>query len=134
MTTLHYDKSTGESKPVSDVNPLPVYMGGALDTTNDVVRSEQQFTSSYVLTSDTQVKGSSGFVHSVTFLPNDATPTAGSIIIYDNTAESGSQILNWNIAATAFIPFTVVLDVVCATGIYVGFTTTADVNVVVSYR
>lgn len=103
------------------------------DISNDVQKVEHRF--SYLLaTADTLVKTGTGVLHSVTFTPNDATPTAGSIILYDNTAESGAQILNWNIAATAFVPITVVLDVEFLSGLYIGFTTTADVNVTLSYR
>lgn len=104
------------------------------DLTNGVLKVEKQYTNSGVKTADAQIKASAGFVHTITFSPNDAVPTAGSIILYDNTAESGTQIFNWNVQATAFIPFTVTLDVVATTGLYLGFTTTADVNVTVSYR
>lgn len=110
------------------------YIPAYEDNTNGVAKVEQRFTPSYVLTADTLVKTGAGFIHSISFAPNDATPTAGSIIVYDNTAESGSQIFNWNVAATAFIPFAVVLNHTFATGLYVGFTTTNDVNVTVSYR
>ena len=104
------------------------------DLTNNKQVVEHQYTPSGVLTSDTQVKGSAGFIHTVTFSCNDAAPTAGSIIIYNNTAESGTQIFNHTFTTTPFAPFTVTLDMVCSAGIYVGFTTTADVNVSVSYR
>ena len=104
------------------------------DLTNDVTKVEERFSYNAVITADTQIKGSAGFLHSITFAPNDATPTAGSIIVFDSLTETGTQIFNWNVAATAFIPFTVIFDVTFATGLYVGFTTTADVNVSVSYR
>ena len=103
------------------------------DIANDVLKVEERY-SYQLVTSDTAIKSGVGFLHSITFSPNDATPTAGTIIVYDNTAESGTQIFNWSVAATAFIPFTVILDVTFSVGCYVGFTTTADVNVTVSYR
>lgn len=103
------------------------------DITNDRLKVEQRNVYKLV-TADDATKSGAGFLHALTFSPNDATPTAGSIIVYDNTAESGTQIFNWNVAATAFIPFTVVLNVTFSTGLYIGFTTTNDVNVTVSYR
>ena len=109
------------------------YLQAGEDLANDVQKVEERY--SYRLcAADTLVKTGAGMLHTLTFSPNDAVPTAGSIIIYDNSAESGTQIFNWNIAATAFVPFTIVLDVAFTTGLYIGFTTTADVNVTASYR
>ncbi len=86
------------------------------------------------VTSDTQVKSGAGQLYSLTFSCNDAAPTAGSIVVYDNTAESGTEIFNHTFTTTPFAPFTVTLNCSFNTGLYVGFTTTADVNVTVSYR
>jgi hypothetical protein len=104
------------------------------DLTNDLTKVEQRYSSSGVLTGDTLVKTGAGFIHTVTISPNDAAPTAGSIILFDNTAESGTQLFNVTVTTTWFAPFTVILDVTVTNGIYAGFTTTADVNVSVSYR
>lgn len=104
------------------------------DITNDVMKVEQRYSSSGVLTSDTAVKGSAGFVHTVTISQNDAAPTAGTIDIYDQTSATGTKIFTWTLTTAVFTPFTVILDVSCGTGIYVDFTTTGDVAVVVSYR
>lgn len=104
------------------------------DNTNSKAVVEHRYTSSGVLAADTLVKTGAGLLHTVTISCNDAAPTAGSIIIYDNTAESGTQIFNHTFTTTPFMPFTLTFDVMVATGIYVGFTTTADVNVTVSYR
>lgn len=103
------------------------------DVAADVLKVEQRFAYSLV-TSDTSVKSAPGFLHTVTFACADATPTAGTITIYDNTAASGTKIFEHSIAATAFLPFSILLDVSFTTGLYVDFTTTADVNVTVSYR
>lgn len=86
------------------------------------------------VTSDTAVKSGTGVLHTLTFSCNDAAPTAGSVIVYDNTAESGTEIFNHTFTTTPFAPFSVTLDAAFATGLYVGFTTTADVNVTVTYR
>ena len=83
---------------------------------------------------DALVKTGAGKLHSVTFTCNDAAPTAGSVILYDSLTETGTQILNHTFTTTPFAPCTVVLDVAFGTGLYIGFTTTADVNVTLSYR
>ena len=86
------------------------------------------------MSADTQVKASGGFLHALTFTCGDAAPTAGTIIVYDNTAESGTIVFDHEFSTTPFMPFTIILDVTMGTGIYIGFTTTADVNVTPSWR
>jgi hypothetical protein len=103
------------------------------DLTIDVTKVEQRFTPLKV-TADTLVKTGAGFLHAITFSCNDAAPTAGSIVVYDNTAESGTELFNHTFTTTPFVPFTVIIDGSFTTGLYVGFTTTNDVNVTVSYR
>ena len=92
-----------------------------------------QFSYRAVAVADVQVKGSAGFLHTVTISCNDAAPTAGSIIVYDSLTETGTQVFNHTFTTTPFVPFTVTLDYVMATGIFIGFTTTGDVNVSCSY-
>lgn len=103
------------------------------DITNDVLKVEQR-NSCLLVTSDTQVKGEEGFLHTLTFSCNDAAPTAGSIIVYNSLTETGTQMFNHTFTTTPFVPFSVTIDASFSTGLYVGFTTTADVNVTVSYR
>ena len=93
----------------------------------------QMFKNSSVVTSDTAALSGAGFLQCIMISQNDAAPTAGSIIIYDNTAESGTQIFNWTLTTSVFVPFQICPQRVITTGIYIGFTTTADVNVSVSY-
>lgn len=109
-------------------------MQAGTDATIDIQKVEQRFSSSGVITSDTAVKSGLGFVHAITISPNDAAPTAGTIDVYDNTAASGTKLFTWTLTTAVFTPFTVILDVSFATGLYVDFTTTADVAVAVSYR
>lgn len=104
------------------------------DAVIDISKVEQRFTSSGVITSDTAVKSGAGFVHAITISQNDAAPTAGTIDVYDNTTNSGTKLFTWTMTTAVFTPFTVILDVSFATGLYVDFTTTADVAVAVSYR
>lgn len=87
-----------------------------------------------LVTADTLVKSRAGMVHSLTFSCNDAAPTAGSIIFFDSLTEANTQIFNHTFTTTPFVPFSVILDANFATGLYAGFTTTADVNVTVTYR
>jgi hypothetical protein len=103
------------------------------DLTNNVLKVEGQF-SGTICAADTQIKATAGFLHTVTISCGDAAPTAGSLIIYDNTAESGTQVFNCTFTTTPFVPFTLIFDRVMATGIYAGFTTTADVNVEITFR
>lgn len=86
------------------------------------------------VTSDTQVKAGSGTLGALTFSCNDAAPTAGTIIVFDSLTETGTEIFNHTFTTTPFVPFTLPVNVDFNTGLYVGFTTTADVNVTVSYR
>ena len=103
------------------------------DVVNDVMKVEQRYAYSLVA-ADTAVKSAPGFLHTLTFSCNDAAPTAGTIDVYDNTAASGTKIFSWTLTTTPFTPCSVVIDTNFATGLYVAFTTTADVNVTVSYR
>jgi len=104
------------------------------DLTNDVLKVNQVFTYKAVTAADAQVKAGAGFLHCITFSCNDAAPTVGSIIVFDSLTETGTQIFNHTFTITPFLPFTVFFDCIFSTGLYLGFTTTADVNVSVSYR
>ena len=124
---------TGTVTVVSNALTAPhnVLLAGE-DQTNNVIRVEGQFSYKKIPHADTQVKASAGFLHTLSCV-SDAAATAGSIVLYDNTAESGTEILNMALGAVPY-QFSLVLDVVFATGLYVGYTTTADVDCVVSYR
>jgi Tfp pilus assembly protein PilW len=82
----------------------------------------------------TQVKSGSGVLHSLTFSQNDAAPTAGTIDVYDSLDATGRKIFSWTLTTAVFNPSTVILDVEFGVGLYVNFTTTADVNVLVAFR
>lgn len=102
------------------------------DVVNDVLKVEQRFAPINV-SADTLVKSGPGQLHLMT-CSSDATATAGSIILYDNTAESGTVLHTFTVAAAYYQPFTIWFDVAFSIGLYVGYTTTADVNCTVSYR
>lgn len=86
------------------------------------------------VTADGRIKSSAGFIHTISIAPLTATPTAGLLTVYDNTAESGTVVYaEWIFATTP--GHTVTLDIPCATGIYVGFDgALANVQVTVAYR
>ena len=122
----------------SDVNgnlkvTLATQLAGE-DLSNNVLKVEQRLSYFAVTAGDAQIKAGAGFLHCVTFSCNDAAPTAGTIILYDALTETGTQIFNHTFTTTPFMPFTVFFDCNFLTGLYAGFTTTADVNVSISYR
>lgn len=125
------DDPTGDSEPtfieVTGEDPLPVTVGGVFVPPSY---------SSVTATADLLVKTGAGVLHTLSFSPNDAVATAGSIIVYDApvAGTTGKVLFNWNIAAAAFIPFTILLDSEILDGLYIDFTTTADVNLSVSYK
>ena len=86
------------------------------------------------LTADGLVKTGAGVIHTITFTCDDAAPTAGSVKVFDNTTNSGTEVYEETFTTTAFRGYTVTLDCAVSTGIYVDFTTTADVNCIVTYR
>lgn len=108
--------------------------GAGADTTNNLTVVEERYSYSRK-TADGQVKGAAGFIHAVTISPTVASPTAGVLTIYDSASETGTVVFSTYIDTTFDSPVTVILDVLVATGIYVGFDATlANVAVTVSYR
>jgi hypothetical protein len=131
LTTQTGDSATDDTNNAAQVT-LATTLAGE-DTSNDVMKVEQRFAYAHV-TADTAVKSAPGFLHTLTFAQTDAAPTAGSIIVYDNTAESGTIIYSETFTTDVFRGYTVTIDAAFGTGLYIGFTTTADVGVTVSYR
>jgi len=86
-----------------------------------------------LVTADTLVKSGMGEIYQVTFACNDAAPTAGTIDIYDGVSAAGTKIYSETFTTTAFRAYTIFLNAAVTNGIYVDFTTTADVNAVVTY-
>lgn len=109
------------------------YAPGYEDNTANVAKVEHRYTFSRA-TADAQVKAGAGFLHTLTFACSDAAPTAGSITVYDSLTETGTVIYSETFDTTAFRGYTVTIDSSFGTGLYIGFTTTADVAVTASYR
>jgi hypothetical protein len=68
-------------------------------------------------------------------MPTDATATAGTIIVYDSLTETGTVLQQFDVLAISYIyPVVLPIQAVAATGIYLGFTTTADMACTVFYK
>lgn len=105
------------------------------DLTNDVLKVEERYTYFAPVVADALIKTGAGFVHSITISQADAAPTAGTIQIRDGVSSgNGTVMFEWNLTTAVFTPFTIILDATFATGLYIDFTTTGDVNVQGSYR
>lgn len=129
ITVTAFAENTSYAPAIQNVG-----MYEKLDATNDAVTAYPLGHSVNTVAADALIKTGAGVVHTVTFTCNDAAPTAGSFILYDNTAESGTVLLNHTFTTTPFAPTTVTLNAAFATGLYAGFTTTADVNVTITWR
>jgi hypothetical protein len=100
------------------------------DTLNNVLRVEHQFSPFTVpVTADTLMKASAGYVDSLICTGTDAAATAGTIILYNNTAESGTILYQVDVQAVAYTePFVLPLHSAFSVGLYLGFTTTTDMR------
>lgn len=111
------------------------------DVPNDVQKVETRWTNlpngatTAMFASDTAILNAKGFVHAITCY-SDATATAGTIALLDNTAAGAGNVLwSFDVLAVAYTtPFTVILDVPFAVGLYADFTTTGDMKCMVQYR
>lgn len=111
------------------------------DVPNDVLKTELRFinipsggTTSRVA-ADQLYKSGPGYVRGISCF-SDAAATAGSIVLRDNTVAGAGDIL-WSfdvLAADYSKPFEVSLEVPFAVGLYLDFTTTADMFCTVRYR
>lgn len=75
------------------------------------------------------------YVKCIWFSQADALPTAGTVDFYDNaSAASGTKIFTHTFTAAAFIPFPYCPETNLTNGLYIDFTTTGDVSVIVSHK
>ena len=88
-----------------------------------------------MIAADQLYKSGPGYVRSITCY-SDATATAGTIALRDNTAAGAGNILwSFDVLAVAYnTPFTVDLQTPFSIGLYLDFTTTADVKCMVRFR
>jgi len=110
------------------------------DVLNDVQKVESRFSNlptgatTSKMSSDTAIKNAPGFLKRMTCW-SDAVATAGNIKLLDNTvAGAGNALLDFDVLAVAYLPFTIEFDVPFSVGLYFDVTTTADLFCQVSYR
>lgn len=106
-------------------NSLTTKLAGE-DLTNDVMKVEQQYNDSYISTATTTtIKTGAGVLH--TIVVNGGT--AGTVIVYDNTAASGTIIASFD-STNALATYT--FDAKFSTGLTV--ITAAATKLTVNYR
>ena len=110
------------------------------DVANDVQKVESRFSNlptgatTSKMSADTAIKNAPGFLKRMTCW-SDAVATAGNIKLLDNTAAgAGNVLLDFDVLAVAYLPFTIEFDVPFSVGLYFDVTTTADLFCQVSYR
>ena len=111
------------------------------DGTNDVLKVEERYLTipiggtDAMIAADQLYKSGPGYVRSITCY-SDATATAGTIALRDNTAAGAGNILwSFDVLAVAYnTTFTVDLQTPFSVGLYLDFTTTADVKCMVRFR
>jgi len=111
------------------------------DVTNDVLKTEERYSTiptggtTAMIAADQLYKSGPGYVRGITCY-SDATATAGTIALLDNTAAgAGNTLWSFDVLAVAYnTPFTVDLQTPFSVGLYLDFTTTADVKCMVRYR
>ena len=110
------------------------------DVLNDVQKVESRFSNlptgatTSKMSSDTAIKNAPGFLKRMTCW-SDAVATAGNVKLLDNTvAGAGNALLDFDVLAVAYLPFTIEFDVPFSVGLYFDVTTTADLFCQVSYR
>lgn len=85
-------------------------------------------------TADSLIKTGTGMVHTVV-CASDAAATAGTLAIRDAvSAGTGTILQQIEFVAAFFPPVTMTLDQEFSTGLYLDFTTTADVHCSASYK
>lgn len=123
------------------VRPIDSFAKAGEDVLRDVQKVESRWSnlptgaSTAMFSSDTAIKNASGLVHAITCY-SDATATAGTIALLDNTAAGAGNVLwSFDVLAVAYnTPFKVELDVPFSIGLYADFTTTADMKCMVQFR
>jgi hypothetical protein len=108
--------------------------GGGSATGVQVV--EKRYLITATKTADFQVKAAAGYVNFIRCIGNDAAATVGTIKIFDSLTETGTELFSWTTVAVALNtqPLYFPIEAAAATGIYLGYTTIADIECQVSYR
>lgn len=134
------DNRCDENGRLKTITDLASTVAGE-DVPNDVQKTEERYSTIPVggtdamIAADQLYKSGPGYVRSITCY-SDATATAGTIALRDNTAAGAGNILwSFDVLAVAYnTPFTVDLQTPFSVGLYLDFTTTADVKCMVRFR
>lgn len=138
-TSIDVRNADGTIEPLKGASGQPtITLLACEDQTNSVCRVETQTsgTPCAAAIADTQCKATAGFVNTVTFSQTSLTPpVAGVITIYDSATEAGTVIWSGYFSTAVLTPFTILLNRVAATGIFVGYdATVTGIKMSVSYR
>jgi membrane protein implicated in regulation of membrane protease activity len=118
---------TGQPENILSSNGALYAFGQLLsyeDTINSVGRVETQMGNATcsAVTADLQCKSGQTFLNTVTFSQtSSAAPVAGVLTIYDSLTETGTVIWSGYFSTAVLVPFTITLNRVATTGIYVGY-------------
>lgn len=92
------------------------------------------FKTTGVKVADFKAAQGNGVLQRVVVACADAAPTAGTITIYDNTNALGTILFQEVFTTTPFRAYAVEIGCDYHKGLYMDFTTTADVNVTLIYQ
>lgn len=112
-----------------DINGNTLFSAGTSfageDILRDVQKVEQRYTNTRI-TGDGLVQTGVGQLHAIIVSqPASATPTAGVLTVYDNTAESGTVLFQHYFPASAVpTPVTIPINGGFSAGLYFGFDAT----------
>lgn len=142
----YFSSGVTNTTPESDaygqvVRPIDSFTKACEDVLGDVCKVEERYLTiptggtTAMIAADQLYKSGPGYVRGITCY-SDATATAGTIALLDNTAAgAGNTLWSFDVLAIAYnTPFTVDLQTPFSIGLYLDFTTTADVKCMVRYR
>jgi hypothetical protein len=105
------------------------------DSPDSYIIVRRDLLSSGQKTADAQIKATPGYVGHMICQGTDNAAVAGTIIVYDSLTETGTALFTFTVAALDYhVPMTFEINTAAATGIYLGYNTTTDVNCTVFYR
>jgi hypothetical protein len=106
-----------------------------LDSPDSYIMTRNVMLSSGQKTADAQILAAAGYVSHMICYGTDAASVAGTIILYDSLTETSTAVFTFTVGALDYhVPITFPINTNFATGIYLGYTTTTDVNCTVFYK